>query len=92
MDVRINKTDFQRQVGSVHHTKRVRKPNKDEAEQDGERFADQLELVSQAGEQEEERSDEEQQHKTESQRKHAKKDSEDPEVEGPLGKHIDIKV
>ena len=94
MEFRINKTDFHRQIGAVHHTKRVRKPNKDEADQDGRRFSDQLELASQ--EEEHSRNPEEKHEHRTTEKKPAQKSGEEEGEESspknPLGGHIDIKI
>lgn len=52
MDINFNRIEPSRQVGNVDKTKRVRKPNKDEAEQNGKRFREQLSQA--AGEDKEE--------------------------------------
>ncbi len=94
MDFRINKTDFHRQIGAVHHTKRVRKPNKDEAEQDGQRFSDQLELASQT--EEGSRDTEDQSEQRAAEKKSPENSGDDTGEESSpkkrLGGHIDIKV
>ena len=94
MDFRINKTDFHRQIGAVHHTKRVRKPNKDEAEQDGERFSDHLDLVSLEEDQgdEEKGSRGQQTGEKTAQGKPQDDDEESSQLQKPLGRHIDIKI
>lgn len=57
MDINFNRIEPSRQVGNVDKTKRVRKPNKDEAEQNGKNFKDQLDLAS-GGEKEQKHQDE----------------------------------
>ncbi|MCF7802862.1 MAG: hypothetical protein K9N46_07270 [Candidatus Marinimicrobia bacterium] len=99
MDINFNRIDPNRQVGSVDRSKRVQKPNKDEAEQNGKRFKDQLDLASQT-DNEEESKEKKEKKKTSPpdtgenvDRKKLGNDKDIPgDDEGTLGTNLDITV
>ena len=99
MDIHFNKIDPNRQVGSIDRSKRVQKPNKDEAEQNGKRFKDQLDLASQdeheeeSGENPENKAKSRQKNPEEEKKKLPGKDKElGGDEEGTLGTNLDITV
>ena len=94
MDIRLNKAEFRTQVENIRRTKRVRKPNKDEEDQNQHTFKDQFEQVSKddesAGDQKENRGNKEQPEKQKPQQ--PTESDPDQEAEQLLGKHIDLKA
>lgn len=95
MDIRMNKAEFRSQVENIRRTKRVRKPNKEESEQNQNAFKDEYEQIAKED-------DAEQQKKKENKSKPGKQDKSlgnpqnathpDADSDGKLGKHIDIRV
>ena len=44
MDIRLDRTEFRKKIGSVNTSRRVRKPDREEPEQEQKKFEDQLDI------------------------------------------------
>ncbi len=95
MDFKINKIDLGKPVGNIRRTNRVNKPNKDESENNQEKFKDQFNQLSDENEPEARGKSEDQKssaQKTDSSDSKGKKRNPDPSIDDTLGQHVDIKV
>jgi hypothetical protein len=97
MDIRLNRTEFRNKIGSVSNSRRVRKPDREEPEQEQKKFADQLDIEVLKNKDDENSPEEDD--NTGSQNLLSESDEEDVKLlpakkENPdnLGRHIDIKV